>query len=167
MNITIEPVKYEEKVILMNLLEKYNYEFSQYENTDVNVFGLYGYDYIDYYWITKNKYPYFIKVNNILAGFALVSDYPDVSIETDFTMAEFTVLLKYRRMGIGKCVVNKLFETHKGKWQIKFHPKNVPSEKFWTKIVNEYTKGNYKTIENNKEVIYRDGTFGKVLIFET
>jgi predicted acetyltransferase len=166
MNITIELIKNEEKEILRNLLEKYNYEFSQYENTDVNALGLYGYDYMDYYWTTKNKYPYFIKVNNILAGFAMVSDHPDVNIETDFTMAEFTVLLKYRKMGIGKYVVNKLFERHKGKWQIKYHPKNIPSEKFWTNIVNEYTKGKYEIIENNEETIYRDGTLGKVLVFE-
>ena len=35
MDIVIEPVKKEEKEILRNLLEKYNYEFSQYDKRDV------------------------------------------------------------------------------------------------------------------------------------
>ena len=30
-----------------NLLEKYLYEFSQWEKTDVNEEGLYGYEYLD------------------------------------------------------------------------------------------------------------------------
>ena len=35
MDIKIELVKKEEKEILRNLLEKYNYEFSQYDDKDV------------------------------------------------------------------------------------------------------------------------------------
>ena len=40
MDITIESVKKEEKEILKNLLEKYEYEFSQYNNLDVNELGV-------------------------------------------------------------------------------------------------------------------------------
>ena len=167
MDITIETVKIEEKEILRNLLEKYNYEFSQYEKTDVNSLGLYGFDYLDYYWTEKNYFPYFIKLNNLLAGFAMVTDHLDINIETNFTMAEFTIFFKYRKMGIGRYVVKELFKKHKGKWQIKFHPKNETSEIFWTNVVNEYSKGNYEIIENNTETIYRDGTIGKVIILET
>jgi predicted acetyltransferase len=167
MEIKIEPVKIEEKEILRNLLEKYNYEFSQYENTDVNNLGLYGFDYLDYYWTVNSNFPYFIKANNQLAGFAMVTDHPDINIKTDFTMAEFTVLHKYRKIGVGKYVVNELFKKHKGKWQIKFHPNNKASELFWTKVVSEYTKGKFEIIENNIETKYRDGTIGKVLLFES
>jgi len=167
MEISIEPVKIEEKEILKNLLEKYNYEFSQYEQSDVNNLGLYGFDYLDYYWIEKNRFSYFIKVNEILAGFALVSDDQEINIETDYSMAEFTIFYKYRNKGIGKIFVKYLFEKHKGKWQIKYHPKNKISEKFWINIVKEYSKGKYEIIENDENTIYRDGTIGKVLLLET
>jgi len=56
MNITIEFVKKEEKEILRNLLEKYNYEFFQYNGLDVNEYGLYGYDYLDCYWTEKKGF---------------------------------------------------------------------------------------------------------------
>jgi Predicted acetyltransferase len=71
MDIIIEPVKKEEKEILRNLLEKYNYEFSQYNGLDINNLGLYGYDYLDSYWTEENRFPFFIKINNKLAGFIM------------------------------------------------------------------------------------------------
>lgn len=40
----------EDRDTMMNLLEKYLYEFSQWEKTDVNDNGLYGYEYLDCYF---------------------------------------------------------------------------------------------------------------------
>lgn len=40
----------EDRDTMMNLLEKYLYEFSQWEKTDVNDDGLYGYEYLDCYF---------------------------------------------------------------------------------------------------------------------
>jgi predicted acetyltransferase len=167
MNISIIPVLKEEKEILRNLLEKYRYEFSQYEETDVNNLGLYGYDYLDNYWTEENRFPYFIKTENKLTGFLLVNDYREIKIETNYSMAEFFVMHKYRRMGIGTYVVEYIFNKHKGKWQLMYHPKNIISKKFWNKIVKEYTNGNYEIIKNNGEAKYNDGTIGEILVFST
>ena len=38
--------KKEDREIIMNLLEKYLYEFSQWEKTDVNDNGLYGFEFL-------------------------------------------------------------------------------------------------------------------------
>jgi hypothetical protein len=48
-NIEIKLVKKEEREILRNPLEKYSYEFSQWEDNDVNDIGLYGYTYFGNY----------------------------------------------------------------------------------------------------------------------
>ena len=40
----IVEAKKEDRDIMMNLLEKYLYEFSQWEKTDVKDDGLYGYE---------------------------------------------------------------------------------------------------------------------------
>ena len=45
--------KKEDRDTVMNLLEKYLYEFSQWEKTDVNDKGLYGYEYLDCYFEEK------------------------------------------------------------------------------------------------------------------
>lgn len=44
MKIELLEVAKEQKEILRNLLEKYDYEFSQYDMRDVNDLGLYGYE---------------------------------------------------------------------------------------------------------------------------
>jgi predicted acetyltransferase len=167
MDISIVPVKIGEKEILRNLLEKYDYEFSQYDNRDVNDLGLYGYDYLDYYWTEENRFPFFVKVNGKLAGFIMVNDYLESKINTNYTLSEFFIMYKYRRQGIGKYVVNNIFNKFKGKWQLKFHPKNEVSKNFWLKTIDEYTKGKYEIIKNDPESTYDDGTIGYVLIFET
>jgi predicted acetyltransferase len=167
MNIEIELVKKEEKEILRNLLEKYSYEFSQWENTDVNNSGLYGYNYLDNYWQQENHFPYFIKVNSRLAGFVLVNDYDEINIKTNYVVAEFCILYKYRRNGVGKYAAQYIFNQHRGKWQLKYHPKNIVSKEFWNKIICEITDGNYEIVTGDPKTKYSDGIMGEVLIFNT
>lgn len=124
--VEIIKVKKEEKEILLNLLEKYEYEFSQYTLIDVNPLGLYGYDYLDYYFTEENRYAYFIKVDGKLAGFVMINDYPEIPDEkTDFCVSEFFVLFKYRKQGIGRKAIFEVLDKHRGKWQLKRHPKNI------------------------------------------
>ncbi|TCT17228.1 putative acetyltransferase [Natranaerovirga pectinivora] len=167
MNIDIVQVGIEDKEVLRNLLEKYNYEFSQYNNRDVNKLGLYGYDYLDNYWTEKNRWAFFIVVDDHLAGFIMVNDYPEVQEEkTDYTLAEFFIMLKYRRCGIGKYAAYKVFDMFKGRWQLKRHPKNLASVYFWDKVVRDYTKGNYRLVKSYQGTEYEDGTLGDIFFFK-
>ena len=168
MNIEIVGVKEQEKEALMSLLEKYLYEFSQWEKTDVNEDGNYGYEYLDCYFDEENRYPYFIKVDGKLAGFVMVSDYPEVlERKTDYCMSEFFVLHKYRSSGVGKTAVNMVLDRHHGRWQLKRHPHNIGSVKFWNSVIEEYTHGNFELVLSypDKEVDYEDGTPADVFFF--
>ena len=168
MNVELRPVLYEEKAILANLLEKYCYEFSQYDNNDVNQLGLYGYKYLDYYWTEENRWAYFIIAGGKLAGVALVNDYPEIpGSETDFSLAEFFVLYKYRRQGIGKKAFFTVLDRHKGNWQLMRHPKNIASVHFWNKAIAEYTGGQFELIEGYAGAVYDDGTPGDIFIFRS
>ena len=150
-------------------MEKYGYELSQYFGNDINDLGLYGYDYFDCYWTDENRYPYFIKVDDKLAGFIMINDYPEGTQKTDYTISEFFVLYKYRRNGVGKRSVKIILDKYKGKWQLKFHPKNELSKNFWLKTIDEYTNGKYNTIKDDphQDALYDDGTIGHILIFDT
>ncbi|MCI5519205.1 MAG: GNAT family N-acetyltransferase [Treponema sp.] len=132
--------KKEDRDTVMNLLEKYLYEFSQWEKTDVNDKGLYGYEYLDCYFEEK----------------------------TDFCLSEFFIMNKYRRKGYGKEAVFQVLNMHHGKWQLKRHPHNIGSVHFWNNVIAEYTKGNFRLEEKypNKEVVYDDGTLADVFFFE-
>ena len=166
MNIELKRVNVEDKEILKNLLEKYNYEFSQWDNRDVNKLGLYGYNYLDYYWTEEKRWAFFIVVDGNLAGFAMVNNYPEANEETDYSLAEFFVMYKYRRLGVGKFAAMKVFDMFHGKWQLKRHPKNINSVEFWNKVVSEYTAGKYRLVESYPNASYEDGTLGDIFFFE-
>lgn len=166
MDVQLKEVSVGEKEILRNLLEKYDYEFSQWDLRDVNALGLYGYDWLDCYWTEENRFPYFILVDGKLAGFVMICDYPEVEEEkTDFTMAEFFVMYKYRKRGVGTIAARQAFDLHKGRWGLKRHPHNLPSVYFWNKVISDYTNGNYRLVEGYPGTDYDDGTPGDVFFF--
>lgn len=166
MRVELKQVTVDEKEILRNLLEKYNYEFSKWDKRDVNKLGLYGYPFLDYYWTEDKRWAYFIFADDNIAGFAMVIDLPEVNDrETDFQMAEFFVLHKYRRLGVGRQAFFKVLEMHKGRWQLKRHPANIASVHFWDKVINEYTNGRFELIKAYPGTEYDDGTLGDVYFF--
>ncbi|MEG0766651.1 MAG: GNAT family N-acetyltransferase, partial [Clostridia bacterium] len=110
---------------------------------------------------------FFIRVDGKLGGFAMVNDVSEVEGEkTDYAMAEFFVMYKYRRMGIGREVAYEIFERFPGKWQLKRHPKNVPSVYFWNKVIDGYTKGKYRLVSACPHTAYQDGTLADVFFFD-
>ena len=165
MNFEIIPIKEHEKEILRNLMEKYDYEFTQYTHEDVNPLGLYGYSRIDHYWTDPGRWAFFLKVDGNLAGFAMVIDYPEAG-KTDYNMAEFFVMYKDRRCGLGSFAAARLFGLFPGSWQIKYHPKNVPSAEFWNRIAEKHSQGGYRR-EERPDLAYPDGAAAQVLFFET
>lgn len=168
LKVELKQVASDEKEILRNLLEKYSYEFSQWDKRDVNKLGLFGYDYLDNYWTEDKRWAYFILVDGNLAGFAMVNNFPEVDDrETDFQMAEFFVMHKYRRTGVGKQALFKVLDMHKGKWQLKRHPANIASVHFWDRVINEYTNGRFELIKAYPGTEYDDGTLGDVYFFES
>jgi len=138
MKIEIVPAKEEDKLILSHLLELYEYDFSDFEGSDVNSLGLYGYSYLDYYWTEPHRYAYFIKVDGKLAGFVMVCGHCYVSKNPDtLFMSEFFVMRKYRQKGIGKHAALDVLQRHPGKWELTVHPQNPVSHRFWASVVKD------------------------------
>ncbi|HYF82992.1 MAG TPA: GNAT family N-acetyltransferase [Clostridia bacterium] len=167
MNIEVVKVLLEEKQILDNLLKMYCYEWSQYNKFDVNHQGEYEFEYqISDYWDKENHYPYFVKVNGILAGFVLIDGKFELYLNHDYEMAEFFIMYKYRRAGVGRYVAKAVFDMFHGKWEIGIHPHNITSLRFWGSIVDEYTDGKYEIMKSCHDVVYHDGTCADIISFE-
>ena len=167
MKLELRRVTVEEKPILSNLMEKYNYDFSLYEKTDVSALGLYGYDWLDCYWTEKNRWAFFITADGKLAGFVMVSDFPELPGEKcDYAIAEFFVMNKYKRTGVGSWAARTVFDMFRGRWQLKYLPTNVPSKLFWDRVVTEYTGGKATLFEAVPGSEYHDGTPGNIWLFD-
>ena len=58
MDIHVTPATREEKPILRNLLELYLHDTSDLDHSDVGPTGLFGYNYLDYYWASSIAIPF-------------------------------------------------------------------------------------------------------------
>lgn len=146
MDIKLEKAAIEQKSVLRNLLELYNYEFTEFEPDDVDEHGLYGYKYLDHYWTEEGRHPFFIRVDGKLAGFVLVREIGTSHGNSVYSMAEFFVMKKYRKTGVGRKAANMVFDTFIGEWKVSEIEKNVPAQCFWRRVVGEYTVGSFEEI---------------------
>lgn len=148
MKIELVEVKYEDKEILRNLLELYQYDSSEFNDDEIQENGLFGYKYLDHYWTEDGRYAYFIKKDSKLAGLAMVRCFKEGSKPIN-SMAEFFIMRKYRRSGLGSHAAKKIFSLFPGIWNVGQEEDNLPAQKFWCKVIGEYTNNNFKEIHKN------------------
>ena len=154
MNVKLTKASRENISVLENLMQFYIYDFSEFVELDVKEDGLFEpYASLREYWDNENeRFPYFIKVGERYLGFVLVK-YITLSDRNYFSMAEFFIMRKYRRKGIGRSIAEQVFNMHKGQWQIYQKESNRPAQVFWRKIITDYTKGQFKErIEHGKRI---------------
>jgi predicted acetyltransferase len=118
-----------DKSVLRQLLELYQYDFSELDGEDVDVHGLYGSGNLDAYWIDPDRHPFLFRVDGRWAGFALVRS------GTPHDMAEFFVMRKYRRSGVGTELARALFARFPGQWQVRQMSFNPAATSFWQQAI--------------------------------
>ncbi|HEY8393367.1 MAG TPA: GNAT family N-acetyltransferase [Thermaerobacter sp.] len=137
------PVPYEDKSVLANLMQLYKYDLSVYdddpEDRDVNAHGLFTYRYLDHYWTEPGRYPFFVRVEGKLAGFVLVCTHGERC-----EVAEFFVLKRYRRLGLGEAVARELFRRFPGPWRVAVMAANLPAQAFWRRVLGRLAPGGYR-----------------------
>jgi predicted acetyltransferase len=129
MPVEIATVPHDDKEVLRRLIEFYDYDFSELLGWDVNEHGTFGYRYFDQYWTDPDRHPLFIRVDGRLAGFALVR------AGQPHDMAEFFVMRKYRRVGIGTEAARSIFTQFPGSWQVRQLEANVNATAFWQRAI--------------------------------
>ena len=143
-DLRIIEAKESHKEILQRLLELYQYDLSVVTDDDVDQFGLYGYSYLDCYWVEEKRYPYLFLFREAFAGFALVNKVNWLP-ENDgaHSMAEFFVLKKYRRQGLGTVVAQYVINRFPGKWEIRILDENRSAIQFWRHVISNLTSGRF------------------------
>ncbi len=133
------------KPVLENLMHLYLYEFTGYEDLDVDDQGRFVDEHLEFYWVEPERFPFIVQVNGKYAGFVLVRDIsaPGDAVCTH-AIAEFFIMRKYRRLGIGRQAAWQTFDRFPGHWVVEELRENVPAQRFWRKIIGEYTGGNFQ-----------------------
>ena len=153
----IEVIKaaYEQQPMLANLIELYTYDFTEYCNFDIGDDGFYGYKDLPLYWTEDTRFPYIIYVDKKIAGFILVQKGSPISDNTTiWDIAEFFVMRKYKRHGVGTAAVHKIWNQFKGPWQVRVLVSNPIACSFWPHVIRKFTSTMSKqtNVKINKEM---------------
>jgi predicted acetyltransferase len=152
MEIAVDPAPVTEKRVIERLLEFYIYDFSEFMGWNVDRRGRFGYRYLDHYWTEDNRFPFLVRVDGAIAGFALVTVLDEDGAPVTH-MSEFFVMRRYRRHGVGRIVAATLFDRFPGQWHIQQILANVPAQVFWRSVIGSYTDGDYTESTTDRHLV--------------
>ncbi len=129
-----------DKEVLKNLFQLYAYDFSEIIPADVDEVGRFKEYRLDSYWSDAWRFPFLLRADGHLAGFALVHHRSHLSGADDvWDMAEFFVLRRHRRAGVGTTAAHRLFATHRGAWEVRQRTANSAATAFWRRAIGAFT----------------------------
>jgi predicted acetyltransferase len=133
------PATREEMHVIANLFELYAHDFSEFHSVECGTDGRFGYPDLSLYWSEAGRYPFLIKVDGKLAGFALIRKLSPVSgHDAAWDMAEFFVLRAYRRRGVGQAAAHCVWRQFPGLWQVRVMRANQTAHRFWQCAIAEF-----------------------------
>jgi predicted acetyltransferase len=162
--IEVIPATAEQETVLANLLELYIHDFSEFHEVELGSDGRFGYRILPLYWIEADRYPFLVMVDGRIAGLVLVQRIkrePDsTGGETVWDLAEFFVIRRYRRRGIGTEIVRQVWRRFPGRWQVRVMESNVPACNFWQRAIAKSTDDSFDLVRVN-----RDGKYWRFFSF--
>jgi predicted acetyltransferase len=130
--------------LLSNLLELYIHDLSEvFHDVELGADGRFGYEELPLYWSEgERRFAFLIKLDRRVVGFVLATrgssaaDDPDV-----FDIAEFFVIRRHRRSGVGRRAAYLLWNVLPGKWTVRVSEGNLIGLRFWSGVIAEFTRG--------------------------
>lgn len=161
MNIEVRLCPKEQSFILHNLYPLYLHDIAEIWGIHPNRYGVFEKGdvptlseqskLLDVWWEQPSVlFPYLITVDDVAAGFALVSTPPQVpSANTQYYLSDFFVLRTYRRQGVARRAAELVFDQFQGAWELQTNPteRNMSTQIFWRKTLNTYTGGKYSELD--------------------
>jgi predicted acetyltransferase len=126
----------DEQSVIENLVQLYIHDFSELfggtARGDLSDDGRYKVDIPLYnWWQRPDHVPLLIRYHGKLAGFALLNASPHSGEPVDRNIAEFFIVRKYRRLGIGTAAAHAIFARYPGRWEAAVMRGNASARAFW------------------------------------
>jgi predicted acetyltransferase len=137
--IAVIPATREQQPIVVNLLELYAHDFSEFHDVELGEDGRFGYPDLSLYWSEPDRFPFLVRINDKLAGVILVRKGSRISAnEAVWDMAEFFIVRRYRRRGIGTHIAHEIWRKFPGPWQIRVMQVNDSAHQFWAHAITAF-----------------------------
>lgn len=163
-SVTLREATAADRATLDNLLQVYLHELAPVAHGGWNAIGSdgrYAYPWLDHYGADPDRAAFLVDVDGALGGFALVNTH---AVVEDWTparaIAEFFVLPRYRRLGVGRRAAHATFHRFPGRCQVAQDTPNIAAQAFWRATVDTYTQGAFET-----RVLDDERWRGPVLLF--
>ena len=132
--------------LLANLLELYIHDLSETFPLALGADGRFGYPRLASYWSEPGRrFPFLIRCGAEVAGFALATRGSPVTSDPDvLDVAEFFVLRRYRRSGVGRLAALALWQRLPGAWIVRVSEGNREALPFWSRVIAEFTGGDFR-----------------------
>lgn len=141
--VALEPATLGDRDLLANLMELYLHDMSEAFPIEIGPDGRFGYEKLPLYWSEpERRFPFLIRSGSQIAGFVLVmtgspaSDDPQVH-----DIAEFFVMRRHRRSGVGGRAAFLAWDRFPGRWIVRVSEANTAAFRFWREIIREYSAG--------------------------
>ena len=141
-------------ILLSNLLELYIHDLSVvFPHVELGADGRFGYARLPLYFAEPGRrFAFVIRSGGRVAGFVLAKrGSPAVSDPDVLDVAEFFVLRRYRRSGIGRQAASLLWSQLPGRWTVRVSEGNPGALDFWRDAVAIFTRGEWTELTMHGE----------------
>ncbi len=137
--VQLERVTESTRQTLWNLLQYMLFETSPSGKNVANEDGSFDYRYFGNYFTDEDRDAYLIKSKTgELMGFVMINQYLQ-KVKTGHSIAEFLVLPRFRRNGVGSEVAKRCFAIYPGNWEVGPADGSDSAYKFWKAVIDEVT----------------------------
>jgi predicted acetyltransferase len=127
--------------LIESLIEIYIYEFLEMEPPYSTRTEFVGQDCyppfanLHRYWRIEGFHPLLVRVQERLAGFALINTHSRCGGKVEFNMAEFFIAREHRGCGVATEAARLILAQYPGRWEIAVAEHNVAAKMFWPRAL--------------------------------
>ena len=139
------PAALSDRSVIESLIELYVHDLSVPFGIEIGPDGRFGYPDLDLYWREpERRFPFLIFERERLAGFILARlGSPESADPLTLDIAEYFVLRRHRREGVGRRAAHALWDRLPGRWTVRVLDRNAGAVTFWRRAVSDYTRGRF------------------------
>ena len=142
MNISLDRAAATDRPLLDRLMQFYAYDWSSLVGLDVDAEGRFAGVDLNPYWGDDLHHPFVLRVDGRPAGFALIVGRSRLTGTLGVhDMAEFFVMRRYRRQGVGSAAARAAFDAFRGSWEVRQRDEHPDATRFWRAVIDQYTGG--------------------------
>jgi predicted acetyltransferase len=163
MHVELVPATPHDEPVLGRLLQLYAYDFSEIAGMDVGDDALFDLGHtLSRCFGDPKRHAYLARVHRRLAGFVLVDEQSRLDGNPDvMDVAEFFVMRRYRRTGVGFACARQVFLAFPRRWEVRQTSTNTGATAFWRDVIGRFTRGAFQ-----QTLVDDDRWRGPVLSFD-